>query len=120
MTHAPNQGNRPHSADYLALNPAQRNRVHNVLRDLGIDTDGHTLDDGVPTLTYRAAISAQLAAEVGIHLAHGHEIALCTDCLTIADAEDMREGTDGGWRCDVLDPFETSCHAVYARQYEQD
>lgn len=113
---------RPRDVDYLALDPARRDRVDATLRDLGIDTNGYAHDDaGIPAPAYRAAISAATAQQISMALPAGHEIALCADCLTINDAQVMRECADGGWRCDDdTDPFGNACAQRHARDYEQD
>lgn len=114
-------GYTPRDADYLALTPTHRDLVIRTLRDLGINDAGYTVDTGIPTPDHRAAISATTARTIGMHLAAGHEIALCVDCLTINDAHHMREGADGGWRCDDdTDPFGNSCAQAHAAAYERD
>ncbi|HEY5834940.1 hypothetical protein [Streptomyces sp.] len=110
---------QPHSLDYLALNPAQREQAARTLADLGIDTDGATTgDDGCPDPTYRASISATTAHTLGMHLPCGHELALCHDCLTLGSAQHMRQGPDGAWRCTQPDPHGHACHTLYAAEHE--
>src|SRR5690242_11468461 len=89
-------GYQPRDADYLALNPEQQALVNATLRDLGIDDAGYITGTGLPAPDDRAAISATCAQRIGMALPAGREIALCVDCLTVNDAELMREGADGG------------------------
>lgn len=124
LTHAhmpPTSAYRPRSLDYLALTTTHRAQAAATLTNLGIDTDGHTTDDGGwPDPAYRTAISAATAAHLGMHLPTGHELALCHTCLTLGSAQDMREGPDGAWRCTQPDPHGNACHTLYATEHELD
>lgn len=123
MTHAQTRPSyRPHSLDFLALDHTQRAAAAHTLADLGIDTDGTALTDtdGNPDPAFRTLISAVTASELGMSLTAGHELALCHDCLTLGDAQDMCQGPDGAWRCAEPDPHGYACHTAYAAAYELD
>lgn len=101
LTHARNQATGPlHDAvSTYDLTSEQRRRLDDILWHLGIE-DGHvTNGGGIPDLGLRRAYSAAAAADIGLRLAPGAEIAQCHTCRTIASADHMSECDDAAWRC---------------------
>jgi len=120
ITATPTRSRGPrHTINSRTLTAQTNLIVHHVLAELGIDDAGYTSTDtpGSPDPAYRAAISAATAYRLGIHLRHGHEITKCADCGDIADADTMREGADGGWRCTDALPNGDSCNGLYETEY---